>query len=161
MDVRVDDLTDGRVIALVEDHFREMAEWSPPGSMHALELASLRQPEITFFTVWDRDELVGSGALKELDPLHGEIKCMRTSPAHLRRGVAGRVLGRIIAEARRRGYRRLSLETGSQAAFEPARQLYLKFGFRLCEPFGDYVSDSNSVFMTIDLCESGPASVRK
>jgi putative acetyltransferase len=93
-------------------------------------------------------ELLGCGALKELDAHHGEIKSMRTAGAHRRKGVARAVLIHIMSEARNRGYARLSLETGSQAAFEPARRLYESFGFRDCRPFDGYVEDPNSVFMT-------------
>ena len=114
-------------------------------------LESLRQPDITFWSVWEHDELLGCGALKELASQHGEIKSMRTASTHLRRGVAKHILQHSLEEARRRGYRRLGLETGSQTAFEPARKLYLSFGFQICAPFADYVEDPNSVFMTLDL----------
>jgi len=90
----------------------------------------------------------GCGALKELDAFHGEIKSMRTASAHLRKGVARVMLEHILNEAANRGYKRLSLETGSQGAFEPARRLYESFGFRDCPPFSDYAEDPNSVFMT-------------
>ena len=119
--------------------------------MHALDLDSLRKPAITFWTAWSGDELVGCGALKELDRHHGEIKSMRTASAYRRRGVARAVLRHIINEATQRGYRRLSLETGSMKAFAPAQRLYESFGFTYCAPFGDYVEDANSVFMSISL----------
>jgi putative acetyltransferase len=128
-----------------------MAIHSPPESIHALDLEALRQPEITFWTIWEGGELLGCGALKELDSRHAEIKSMRTASPHLRKGVAKNLLQHILEEARRRGYIRLSLETGSMAAFEPARQLYAKFGFAYCEPFADYVEDPYSVFMTKEL----------
>src|SRR5205814_8377599 len=111
----------------------------------------LRRPEITFWTVWESGELLGCGALKELDATHGEIKSMRTAAAHLRKGVARSMLAHILAEARRRGYRRLSLETGSAEAFLPARRLYETFGFDYCGPFDSYVEDPFSVFMTLEL----------
>src|SRR5438105_10587392 len=104
----------------------------------------------TFWSVSENGELLGCGALKELEPQHGEIKSMRTASAHLRKGVARAVVHHIIAEGRRRGYRRVSLETGSMAAFEPARQLYAGFGFTYCETFGDYMTDSNSAFITTE-----------
>jgi putative acetyltransferase len=125
-----------------------MYELSPPQSVHALDLQALRKPDITFWTAWSGDELLGCGALKELDAAHGEIKSMRTSLAHRRKGVARAILCHIIDEAKRRAYRRLSLETGSMKAFEPAQRLYASFGFAYCPPFGDYVDDPNSVFMT-------------
>lgn len=151
MDIRVDNLTDPRVIGLVGKHLEGMAQLSPPESIHALGLEALRKPDITFWTVWDGDDLLGCGALKELDGQHGEVKSMRTVAAHRRRGVAQHVLHHMIRVARERGYRHLSLETGSQTAFEPARVLYARFGFRYCAPFGDYVDDPHSVFMTLDL----------
>jgi putative acetyltransferase len=121
---------------------------SPPESVHALDIEGLRRPEITFWTAWEGGELLGCGALKELDARHAEIKSMRTAARHLRKGVAAKLLTHIIEEARRRGYRRLSLETGSAEAFEPARRLYAGFGFTYCGPFADYVEDPFSVFMT-------------
>jgi len=148
MDIRIDDLRSGEVAALLQEHLDEMALYSPPESIHALDLERLRRPEITFWTVWDHGQLLGCGAIRQLDPTHGEIKSMRTSHRHRRRGVAALMLQHILDEAVRRGYRRLSLETGAPAPFEPARQLYARFGFTYCEPFGDYVEDRNSVFMT-------------
>lgn len=149
MDIRLDrELTDPRVIDLLSEHLRDMARHSPPESIHALDLSGLRRPEISFWTLWDDDDLLGCGALKQLDPTHGEIKSMRTAEAHRRRGAAATMLQHLLDEAGRRAYRTLSLETGSMAAFEPARQLYARFGFVYRGPFADYVDDPNSVFMT-------------
>src|SRR5262249_53892982 len=124
---------------------------SPPESRHALNLDGLRKPEITFWTIWNETDLAGCGALKELDPAHGEIKSMRTAYAHQRKGVASQMLRHIIEEASRRNYRRLSLETGAMDYFEPARKLYASFGFEHCGPFGAYKPDPNSVFMTREI----------
>lgn len=151
MDIRVDDLKGPEIARLLEEHLRSLRALSPPESVHALDLEKLRRPEITFWTVWEGGALLGCGALKALDARHGELKSMRTAAAHLRRGVASALLRHIIEEARRRGYRRLSLETGSPDAFEPARRLYERFGFAVCGPFADYVDDPNSVFMTREL----------
>lgn len=151
MQIRLDDLTGPGIRALLDEHLRDMALLSPPDSVHALDLAALRAPEITFWTAWSNGELLGCGALKELDPHHGEIKSMRTSVAHRRRGVARAVLRHIIQEAQKRAYDRLSLETGSIDGFQPAQQLYQSFGFVYCEPFADYRNDPNSVFMTMKL----------
>jgi putative acetyltransferase len=151
MDIKVDDLTGSEVAELVREHLQSMTLHSPQESIHALNLDALRKSEITFWSAWEGDELVGCGALKELDGQHGEIKSMRTSSSHLRKGVAKRLLQHIIEEAKRRGYRRLSLETGSMDAFEPARRLYASFGFQYCKPFSDYIEDPNSVFMTKEL----------
>lgn len=148
MQIVVDDLRSPEIAALLEAHLQHMHALSPPESVHALDLDALRRPEITFWSVRRDGTLLGCGALKELDPAHGEIKSMRTAAAHLRQGVAARLLTHIIDEARRRSYRRLSLETGSMAAFRPAQRLYERFGFTYCGPFGDYVEDPHSVFMT-------------
>lgn len=151
MEIRVDDLSGPEIAALLREHLADMAVHSPPESRHALDLDGLRQPEITLFCAWNDGELLGCGALKRIDAVHAEIKSMRTATAHLRKGVASSILQHLLGEARLRGHRRVSLETGSMAAFEPARRLYVKFGFRYCEPFGTYRPDRNSVFMTRDL----------
>ncbi|NBD26956.1 GNAT family N-acetyltransferase [Paenibacillus glycinis] len=148
MEIKLDDLTGPEIADLLHEHLRSMEKHSPPESRHALDLEGLRRPEITFWSAWEHGELVGCGALKALGGEHGELKSMRTARAHLRKGVARRILAHVIEEAERRGYRRLSLETGSMAAFEPARRLYAGFGFEVCGPFAAYVEDPNSVFMT-------------
>lgn len=148
MEIRADDLRGPEIARLLQEHLQDMALHSPPESIHALDLEALRRPEITFWTVWQDGALLGCGAIKELDPGHGEIKSMRTSNAHRRKGVAATMLKHILEEAGRRRYRRLSLETGSMAAFAPAHRLYADFGFVACGPFADYVEDPNSIFMT-------------
>lgn len=151
MQIRVDDLTGPEIAELLQEHLTSMYQHSPPESVHALPIEKLREPDITFWSVWEDGRLLGCGALKELDPHHGEIKSMRTAEKHRRKGVGRAVLTHIIAEARRRGYDRVSLETGSMAAFEPARKLYERAGFTYCDPFGQYLLDPNSVFMTLKL----------
>lgn len=151
MHIRIDDLSGSEIRGLLDEHLASMRRHSPPQSVHALPIEGLRQPEITFWTVWEDGELLGCGALKELNSRHAEIKSMRTAAQHLRKGVARTLLHYIMAEAGRRGYHRLSLETGSMEAFEPARQLYARAGFIFCGPFADYVHDPNSVFMTKEL----------
>ena len=146
--IQVDDLLGPEIRSLLEEHLRNMHELSPPESVHALDLAALRKPEITFWTVWSEGELWGCGALKALDPTHGEVKSMRTASTRRRCGVGRAILKHIIVVARTRSYSRLSLETGSMEAFAPARRLYESFGFTYCEPFADYAADPNSVFMT-------------
>lgn len=145
--IRIDDLAGPEIRALLEEHLHNMHELSPPHSVHALDLGALRRPEITFWTVWTEGELLGCGALNQLDPTHGEVKSMRTASTRRRKGVGRAVLERIIAEAHSRSYARLSLETGSTQAFAPARRLYESFGFTYCAPFADYSEDPNSVFM--------------
>jgi len=151
VNIIIDDLKGSEIGALLNEHLANMHLHSPPESTHALPIEKLRSPDVTFWSVWENVELLGCGALQELDPQHGEIKSMRTVSRHLRKGVARAVLDHIIKEAKRRGYQRLSLETGSMAAFEPARQLYAAAGFVYCEPFADYWEDPNSVFMTMKL----------
>ncbi|MDD5334602.1 MAG: GNAT family N-acetyltransferase [Rhodoferax sp.] len=148
MHIKVDDLRGPEIHQLLQEHLQSMAQHSPPESIHALDIKALRQPEITFWTAWEGAELLGCGALKELDAQHAEIKSMRTSTSHLRKGVARKILAHIVDEAQRRAYRRLSLETGSANAFAPARNLYESFGFSYCGPFATYVEDPYSVFMT-------------
>ena len=148
MDIRVDDLTGPEIAALLSEHLRNMYLQSPPESVHALDISRLRQPDITMWSAWEDGELLGCAALKELDREHGEIKSMRTASRHLRKGVATALLRHILGEAKRRSYRRLSLETGSQPTFAAARNLYARFGFQSCGPFADYVDDPNSVYMT-------------
>ena len=148
MDIRIDDLSGTEIIELLREHLRCMERVSPPESRHALDIAGLKRPEITFWSIWNGTDLAGCGALKEIDKKHGEIKSMRTTLAYQRKGVASQMLQYLIAEATRRGYCRLSLETGSMDYFEPARKLYTKFGFTSCGPFAAYIEDPNSVFMT-------------
>jgi putative acetyltransferase len=151
MEIRTDDLKGAKIQQLLREHLMDMTRTSPPESVHALDLGGLRKPDITFWSVWSDNELMGCGALKELNPEHGEIKSMRTASVHRHKGVASRLLSHIIGEARRRGYKRISLETGSMDFFAPARSLYAKFGFKKCGPFADYIEDSNSAYMTREL----------
>src|SRR5438034_9901943 len=141
MHIELDDLSRPQIAELLKEHLASMFVHTPPESVHALPIEGLRSPDITFWSVWENDELLGCGALKELDPQHGEIKSMRTASAHVRKSVAARLLTYILVEAKRRNYKRVSLETGSIAAFIPARRLYAKFGFEECGPFGDYAED--------------------
>ena len=149
-------LDDPRVQALLAHHFASARAQTAPGSAHALDLSGLRSPAIQFWSGWDGDRVVAIGALKRLSASHGEVKSMHTDQANRRQGVGSAMLGHIIASARRMGLSRLSLETGSWAYFEPARALYRRHGFVECPPFGDYVLDPNSVFMTMELGEGRP-----
>jgi putative acetyltransferase len=151
MHLEIDDLSRPAIHALLDEHLQNMYELSPPKSVHALDLAKLRSPDITFWTAWEGAVLLGCGALKELDPGHGEVKSMRTPKALRRRGAGRAILTRIVEVARERGYQRLSLETGSMEAFLPAQKLYESFGFRRCGPFGGYAEDPNNVFKTLRL----------
>ncbi len=148
LEVRRDDLSGAEVQALLREHMAGMMSSSPPESVHALPLEGLLKPEITFWSVWLGSELAGCGALKDLGNREGEIKSMRTRQNFLRQGVGQAALAIIVSEATTRGYTRLSLETGSTADFKPAHALYLRNGFEVCGPFGDYKFDPFSVYMT-------------
>lgn len=151
MEIKIDDLTGTEIIGLISEHLQSMFDQSPPESVHALGIEKLRAPDITFWSAWEQGELLGCGALKDLGNHHGELKSMRTSVNHLRKGVASNLLVHIIEEAQKRGFRRLSLETGSTEGFEAARKLYERFGFEYCSPFADYVEDPYSAFMTREI----------
>jgi putative acetyltransferase len=144
-------LDDPRVMAMLQLHLTRARAETAPGSAHALDLSGLRGPDMSFWSAWDGDELVGVGALKRLSAEHGEVKSMHTAEAVRGRGVGSALVRHIMAQARGRGIRRLSLETGSWAYFLPARALYARHGFVECGPFGDYREDPNSVFMTVAL----------
>jgi len=156
MRIELDDLSRSAVHDLLNEHLANMRELSPPEQVFALDLSKLKSPDITFWTVWDEDLLLGCGALKELSPSDGEVKSMRT-PERLRGRGAGRaVLSRIIETARQRDYRVLSLETGSHPAFGAAQSLYKSAGFRYVSPFSGFRENAHSVFMELRL--QGPAN---
>lgn len=150
-DIREDDLVGDATGALLALHLAGMHANSPPGHVFALDLFGLKAPDVTVWSVWDEGALAGMGALKELGDGTGELKSMRTDPHHLRKGVAAALLEHIIDEARRRGLRRLSLETGRGPAFEPALALYRKRGFVEGEAFADYVGSEFSRFFHLAL----------
>ena len=151
MHIHLDDLTHPAIHALLREHLDSMYELSPAESVHALDLDQLRKSDMTMWSAWEENTLLGCGALKEIAPHHGEVKSMRT-PNKLRRRGAGRaILTHIIAVAKSRGYHQLSLETGTGEAFEPAQKLYESLGFQYCGPFGHYHEDPYSVFMTLTL----------
>jgi putative acetyltransferase len=142
-----DDLTSTDVAALLELHLAEMHQWSPACKVHAMPLERLREPDVTFYSAWAGGELAAVGALKELAPGRGELKSMRAAPAYRGKGAGKAILAHLMAEARRRGYHWLGLETGRPEPFVPARQLYEQHGFAECPAFGDYVSDEFSLCM--------------
>ncbi len=158
MKIELDDLSRPAIHALLDEHMRNMHALGPPESVHALDLNKLRRPEIAFWSAWEGELLLGCGALKALGNGHGEVKSMRTPEARRRTGAGRALLLHIIGVARERGYERLSLETGSVAAFDPAHRLYESAGFVRSGPFGDYVEDPNSVFMTLALLPAAAPS---
>ncbi|MGY4514458.1 GNAT family N-acetyltransferase [Lysobacter sp. HA18] len=151
MEIHPNHLDHPAVIALLRAHLDALAQLSPAESMHALDLDALESPDITFWTAWDGDNLMGCAALKALDATHVELKSMRTAPAYLRRGVAKALLNIALDEARRRGHTCISLETGTAPEFAAAHALYRNAGFVDCGPFASYVDDPHSTFMTLDL----------
>jgi putative acetyltransferase len=151
MHIRVDDLSDSRVQDLLALHFHAMRASSPPASCHVLDLTALKHPDITVWTAWDGDVLLGVGALKRLDAESGEVKSMRTDPAHLGKGVGAAMLEHIITTARVNGHRQLLLETGNTEEFTAATALYRKRGFTECPPFGDYQASVFNRFMRLDI----------
>ncbi len=151
MEIREGGLDEKQVIDLLDFHVHHARAETAPGSDHALDPDGLKSPDIAFWSAWEGDTLLGVGALKRMSPDHGEVKSMHTSSSARERGIGGAMLRHIIDHARASGMTRLSLETGSWAYFDPARALYAKHGFVECAPFGDYVLDPNSVFMTRDL----------
>ena len=149
-----DDLSDGTIEALLNEHLQEMYKYSPPESIHALDSSKLRDPAITFWAARVNGELAGCGAIKELDQHCAEIKSMKTAPAFTRQGVATKLLEVMIEKAKQRSYKKLLLETGSDEAFVPAIRLYVQHGFKECKCFGDYKPDPFSKFYNLNLAEN-------
>ena len=142
------DLDDPRVRAMIRTHVTRARAETGRGSDHAMDADDLKSDAISFWALWEGETLIALGALMEIAPGHGEIKSMHTVEAARRSGAGSAMLNHIVAAAKQRGHRRLSLETGSWDYFVPARALYRAPGFEECGPFGDYVEDPNSVFMT-------------
>jgi putative acetyltransferase len=149
--IRPGGLDDPRVVALLQHHHATCHAVTPPGSAHAFDVMRLKAPDVWFWTGWENDAPVAVGALKWLSPEHGEVKSMHTLQAARRRGYGAIMLGHIIAEARKLGFARLSLETGSFDFFRPAVALYKRHGFVECAPFEGYKPDRNSTFLTRDI----------
>ena len=150
MIIRPDDLSGPEIGALLRHHLDEAHRNSPPGTVYAFDIERLKAPDVSFYSAWDGEALLGCGALKQLDD-SGEIKSMRTHPERLRRGAGAAILDHLIAEARARGYRRLSLETGSGPAYEAALALYRRRGFVAGEAFGGYTGTAFNQFFHLDL----------
>lgn len=151
MRIGAGDLTDPRIVALLQTHLETMHAITPSESVYALDLTGLQRPDISFYAAWNGEILLGVGALRELDASHGEVKSMHTTASSRGRGVATALLAHILTEARDRGYTRISLETGSSDAFAHVRRLYAAHGFTPCGPFGDYRDDPHSAYLTVEL----------
>lgn len=149
--IRKDNLSGPEIRALVAAHLANSAIYSPPEAIHALNADGLQMPAVTVWSAWQDGAILGMGGLKELSPAEGEVKSMHTAIDHRGKGVGEAMLRHLIAEARRRGYRRLYLETGVQEGYAPSRRLYARHGFVECGPFADYVENPHSVFMTLAL----------
>ena len=148
MKIQVDNLESAEVERLLQEHHDDMLKHSPPESVHALDLSSLKAPDVTFWTAWINGELAGCGALKKLNEKHAEIKSMRTSQQFLRKGVAAKLLAHMLNTAKTQSFAKISLETGTKNAFIPAQKLYKSFGFQECQPFSNYKEDPYSLFLT-------------
>lgn len=151
VDIRLDNLNGEEIAEFLQQHIADMKAVSPPESKHALDIEGLRGSDITFWTVYEDNRLVGCGALKEIDSCQGEVKSMRVRASSRGAGIGSELVNHIVEVARKRRYHTLKLETGSMTFFEPARNLYLKHGFSYCGPFGDYTQDPHSVFMVLHL----------
>lgn len=151
MKITVDPLSDNGVIQLLEEHLADMYATSPAESVHALDVDALKSPDITFWCARESGMALGCIALKKLSDSQAEIKSMRTTMNSRGKGVASALLDHLLSDAVRQGFEKISLETGTQSFFEPARRLYERFGFRYCGPFSDYRLDPNSTFMELDL----------
>ncbi len=151
MRIEVDDLSRPQVHELLREHLAHMHELSPPEQVFALDLTQLRTPEITFWTLWENNELLACVALKALSATHGEVKSMRTAEKHRGRGAGRALLVRVVETAMKRGYRKLSLETGTHPAFMPAQQLYRSMGCNASGPFAGYEVNAHSMFMELEL----------
>lgn len=148
MNIIIDDLNNKAVEQLLQEHHDDMLKHSPPESVHALDLSALKSADVTFWSAWINDELAGCGAIKLLNAQHAELKSMRTSKQFLRQGVAAKLLTHILTAVKALSVERVSLETGTMAAFSPAQKLYSRFGFEECAPFADYQHDPHSMFFT-------------
>jgi putative acetyltransferase len=154
--IELDDLSRPPVIALLAEHLRNMYEFSPPDQVFAFDASKLKAPDVSFWTAWSGEFLLGCAALRELSSTQGEIKSMRTPSARRRTGAGRALLNHIIDVARCRGYKSLYLETGRQPAFAPAQTLYGSAGFKPCGPFGAYRENGNRIFMPLSLSPSTP-----
>lgn len=158
MFIKKDDLSSPDIISLLQEHLDDMYATSPPESVHALDIDALKKSDISFFSAWHGQDLLGCAAIKQHNSSLAELKSMRTSKIARGKGVASNLLQHIVETAITAGYEKIALETGTQQYFEAARNLYHKFGFRQCEPFAQYEEDPNSVFMSLLLIDPRESS---
>ena len=136
---------------LLKKHFIELRSVSPEGSTHVLDIEGLKVPSIKFWSIWDEEKLIGCGALKFLDPGHGEFKSIRIADEFRNMGYGIKLLEHLIIEAKKNGIRKISLETGAGNFFKPARKLFENAGFKNCEPFAHYKIDPNSCYYSKEI----------
>ena len=139
------------VNSLLTKHFIELRSVSPEGSTHVLDIPGLKISSIKFWSLWDNDQLLGCGALKFLSETHGEFKSIRVADKHRKKGMGEKIISHLIAEAKKIGIRKLSIETGAGEFFLPARKLFMKFGFKSCKPFAHYKEDPNSCYFDLEI----------
>lgn len=151
IEFREGDVAHPQIVSLLETHLATMRTTSPPENVFALDLKGLQKPDVTFWSIWEAERAMCCGALRELTESHGEIKSMHTLQVFRGRGLGAIMLERILGESNIRGYKRLSLETGSHEAFQPAIRLYQRYGFQMCGPFAPYEANPFSLFMTKEL----------
>ena len=144
-----DNFENAEVNNLLIQHFIELRSVSPEGSTHVLDINGLKDPSIKFWSLWEGDELMGVGALKFLDKLHGEFKSIRVNNKFRNKGYGLKIINHLINEAKKLNIERLSLETGAGEFFQNARELFIISGFKTCKPFSHYKSDINSVYMSM------------
>lgn len=149
MKIQIDTIDKKDIQELLQNHLDSMIENSPPEAVHALDINAFKKVNLTLWSARENGELLGCVALQELTTDHAELKSMKTHPMHLRKGIAGKLLSHVYSEAKNRGFKKISLETGNRKAFEPAQKLYQKYGFEFCGTFSDYTDEINSVYMTI------------
>jgi len=131
---------------LLKKHFKELKSVSPEGSTHVLDIEGLKTPEIKFWSLWENDNLIGCGALKLLNDIHGEFKSIRVADKFRKKGAGVKIINHLIGEAKKIGIKEVSVETGAGSFFKPARKLFLDAGFKSCEPFSHYKKDANSCY---------------
>ena len=139
------------VNSLLTKHFIELRSVSPEGSTHVLDIPGLKISSIKFWSLWDNDQLIGCGALKFLSEIHGEFKSIRVADKHRQKGMGKKIISHLIAEAKKIGIKKLSIETGAGEFFLPARKLFMKFGFKSCKPFAHYKEDPNSCYFDLEI----------
>ena len=143
--------SNSKVDELLKKHFIELRSVSPEGSSHVLDIPGLKDPSIRFWSLWDEEELIGCGALKTLEPDHGEFKSIRVADKFRKMKIGQKIISHLIDKSKQLGFKKLSVETGSGEFFAPARKLFEGFGFKTCKPFAHYKEDPNSCYYSLNI----------